>query len=367
MMHLIKKHWINEKGLNDISIPIFELGIIFEFLIGILIVFTLNLLNDLEFITTSIILSYLFWGYRGKELINNINKAPIIYKNNNDIFVRYIINIFLYFNDLVPVFLTIITCSILFGYKKYIFLLYTFIAILTIILSCSVKKIYMILLVIILTFLNIYLFLNNTIFYIVGPISLLIFIYLLSVIPNEIRQKEMKAINYKSNYNNLFLNLLIRVIKYYKSNFIIYFIVLFLYILVSTKFNFNSSILPFFAFIILFEAEVFMHLIINNNNYSSGRVLWLETERNLIVKVLASNFVIRIIPIVALILIFTPYILILGVSNIFQILFLYFWIGFLIFYLARLEIKSVVSKRIRPSFAEEYVILIINVGMVFIL
>ena len=375
-MKLIKQAWLRANNMPDDGLPIYEFFVAGQIIFGTLLAFITSLLaTELQLIVLPFV-AYIFVGYQLPLFIRLIKEAPNAYRVGMLPYFKYQFLILFRTNDLFP-FTTFFTIALMLFSQHgmslalgYVSVEATLFGILT--LKIAYPKIASAIAYGasgVLILLGGIMFLKHYSLYIVViflTLSLLISSITLFTAQNESRLIH-KYVNWemKSRYN-IVVEFLLGVIKHSWHQFILYILIVLGYLYISKTYSINLSIMPLFPFLILFEGIMNSQYILHSSKNNLSRILFLAPGKLTLTKLVFGNVFYKVFPLLAIMLVLGAFMVLTSGASLIQVILVYFWSIFLLYYFSRVEISIALSKKSRPNFFEQYFALIINVILVLV-
>lgn len=376
MISLLKKAWQLSHNVSNVSFPIFELFILFEILLGFLMGFLAQFMNDYCYIFSGIFISYVIFGYQANLFTSVILDTPVIYRTNILVFKKYLLLIFFRTNEIIFIYIGIIIGLLVFNdnsiWKLVVLFLFSITIVVFLIANISRKKLlYLsIFFCVFLTALVVFFEYDSKKIIAITYFFLIVFeIFILDTMIKDLIQIGFVKKTYQYNFGGYLVHFLFGSIKTNYKNLIIYsfIIITYLYLSVHYQLDYLSRgvmlLLPIF---IIFEGIIYLQITTQNQNYQAGRVLFLSGTKKKLIKVFFNDISYHFFPLFIIYFFISPIILIFHVTNLLQVILTITWSIFIVFYFDYLEIHTVVQKKIRPNFIEEYLMLIITILLVFL-
>ncbi|WP_419155042.1 hypothetical protein [Weissella minor] len=375
-MKLIKQAWLRENNLSDDGLPIYELYVIGQIVFAILLGFITSLLTKkLELILLPFI-AYIFVGYQLPLFVRLIKEAPNTYRVGIIPYFKYQLLILFRTNSLFPFTTSFTIVLMIFSQNGillalcYVSVEVTLFGILT--LKMSHRKIASALaygisggLILLggIMFLKHY---DSHKVVMILVLSLMISLITLCIMQNESRLI-YKYVNWEiKSRHNIVLDFLLGLVKYSWSQFILYILIVFFYLYISKTYSIELSIMPLFPFLILFEGIMNSQYILHSSKNNLGRILFLAPGKLTLTKLILGNVFYKIFPLLAIMVPLGVFEVVKVDTSLIQVILVYLWSTFLLYYFSRVEISIALGKKNRPNFFEQYFALIINILLVLI-
>lgn len=365
----IRNFWYKSHHLIDIEIPIFEIALFLEILLGIFFAFLITLLSEKTVFIVLTLANYLIYAYNGESIRSILRESPTIYKTKDVYYKSYVFLTITQKNDLFLIGVSkTLLIILLTGLGQLPFWMISIDIFLTsILLLVTITEVHFLIKLVTFIFcVGIYFLLGTVNDLLLSGISLGIGIGLLVFIKTYLKNYRFKRFlsHHKIfTFRNLTIGFIMKSFYYTTKKTLFSITIFFLTMIFLKHFDLPVRIAPLFALMTFFEVIIYAQINLYEKGKGKGAVLFQTQSKVKMWRGIFNQFTVQCLP---WIMAFVALFIIEGVKIYLQIFVSILWLSLLIVYTVNISEKIIIYRHKKPQFFEEYIamFLIILIGMI---